>query len=78
VNEAQGQHAPAYHEGLLRGGAAGICVGGFGARGGGDADEGLANISRHVTDTHFEPWFLDLNGILCRGMQYLPGSRLLL
>jgi hypothetical protein len=34
---------------------------------------GQADIARHVTDTHFEPSCIELNGILRRGEQYLPG-----
>ena len=33
---------------------------------------GLADIARHVIDTHFKPSFLKCNGILRRGEQHLP------
>jgi len=33
---------------------------------------GLADIVCHVIDRHFEPWFLEFNGMLCRGGVYLP------
>jgi len=35
---------------------------------------GLADIARHVINTHFEPSFLELNGTLLRGGLYLPES----
>jgi hypothetical protein len=33
---------------------------------------GLADIARHVIDTHCEPSFLEFNDILCLGGLYLP------
>jgi len=39
----------------------------------GQAGYGLADVARHATphQTHFETSFLELNGNLCRGEQYL-------
>ena len=36
--------------------------------------QGLTGYARRVIFNAFEPWFIDLNGILCRGEQYLPAS----
>ena len=36
--------------------------------------QALMNVARHVIDTHFEPAFIELNGILRRGELYLPGT----
>jgi len=33
----------------------------------------LVDIARHVIDTHIEPSFLELDGILRRGERYLAG-----
>ena len=30
-------------------------------------------VARHVIDSHFEPSYLELKGILRRGERYLPG-----